>query len=77
MVFSSYSQETLKDTISVVEKYQNESMQALFLQDYEIALAKLVTAEKMAAPTDNVKLKANLMICSARVYYIIDNFDKA
>ncbi len=52
-------------------------MQALFLQDYEIALAKLVTAEKMAAPTDNVKLKANLMICSARVYYIIDNFDKA
>ncbi len=77
MVFSSYSQETQKDTISVVEKYQNESMQALFLQDYEIALAKLVTAEKMAAPTDNVKLKANLMICSARVYYIIDNFDKA
>jgi signal transduction histidine kinase/CheY-like chemotaxis protein len=77
MVFSGYSQETQKDTIAVVEKYQNESMQALFLQDYEIALAKLVTAEKMAAPTDNVKLKANLMICTARVYYIIDNFDKA
>lgn len=77
MVFSGYSQETQKDTIAVVEKYQNESMQALFLQDYEIALAKLVTAEKMAAPTNNVKLKANLMICTARVYYIIDNFDKA
>jgi len=77
MVFSGYSQETQKDTIAVVEKYQNESMQALFLQDYEIALAKLVTAKKMAAPTDNVKLKANLMICTARVYYIIDNFDKA
>jgi len=77
MVFSSYSQETQKDTIAVVEKYQNESMQALFLQDYEIALAKLVTAEKMAAPTNNVMLKANLMICSARVYYFIDNFNKA
>jgi len=77
MVFSSYSQKTQKDTIAVVEKYQNESMQALFLQDYEIALAKLVTAEKMAAPTNNVKLKANLMICIARVYYIINNYDKA
>jgi len=77
MVFSGYSQETQKDTIAFVEKYQNESMQALFLQDYEIALAKLVTAEKMAAPTNNVKLKANLMICTARVYYIIDNYDKA
>lgn len=77
MVFSSYSQKTQKDTIAVVEKYQNESMQALFLQDYEIALAKLVTAEKMAAPTNNVKLKANLMICIARVHYIINNYDKA
>lgn len=77
MVFSSYSQETQRDTIAIVKKYQNESMRALFSQDYEDALAKLIMANKMASPTNNEKLKAKLKIGTANVYYMIDNFEKA
>lgn len=77
MIFCGFAQETKKDTVSLVKQYQKESLAALVERDYQLALKKLVSADKLASPTKNNKLKAALKISSANVNYIIKNFPKA
>lgn len=77
MVFCGLSQEIKKDTVTLVKQFQKESLAALVERDYQLALKKLVSADKLIAPTKNNKLKAALKISSANVNYIIKNFPKA
>jgi len=77
MIFCGFAQEIKKDTVSLVKQYQKESLAALVERDYQLALKKLVSADKLASPTKNNKLKAALKISSANVNYIIKNFPKA
>ena len=77
IVFCGFSQEIKKDTVTLVNQYQKESLTALVERDYQLALKKLVNADKLASPTKNNKLKAAIKIGSANVNYIIKNFEKA
>ena len=77
VVFCGFSQEPVKDTLTLVKQYQKESGEALLLQDYEKALKKLITANRLAEPTSHGKLKATLKINGANIYYVINNFSKA
>lgn len=61
----------------MVKSFQKEAMDALFSQNYEDALKKLVAADNLAASTSNERLKAQLKISGANVYYVIQNYPKA
>lgn len=77
MIFCGFSQEIKKDTVTLVKQYQKESLAALAERDYQLALKKLVSADKLVSPTKNNKLKAALKISGANVNYILRNFPKA
>ncbi len=76
-VFCGFAQEPVKDTLAMVKQFQKESGEALIAQDYENALKKLITAYRIAEPTNHGKLKATLKINGANIYYVVNNFPKA
>lgn len=77
VVFSGFSQQTAQDTLSLVQNYQQESVDAYVSRDFNTALSKLTQANKLISATSYEEEKGQVALKLANLYYFLQNFDKA
>jgi signal transduction histidine kinase/CheY-like chemotaxis protein len=77
VVSSLLGQETRLDTIALIEKYRNDAIQALQVQDFEEAIITLNDASKLASDLDDPYLKGDIRYHIAELHYFLQNYSKA
>lgn len=73
----SWSQEAIQDTVAQTLAYQFEANKALEDHDYNTAIVSLVNANSLVTSRANDTLKGNIKLQLAKLYYTLQNLEKA
>ncbi|MAN59653.1 MAG: hybrid sensor histidine kinase/response regulator [Flavobacteriaceae bacterium] len=77
MASSLFGQDTKTDTLQLIEKYRDEAIQALQVQDFETAILSLNDAGKLANEASTLFLKGDIRYHIAELHYLLQNYAKA
>ncbi len=66
-----------QDTLSLVNQYQEEASNAIFIQDFDTAIISLRKAHSLATLSKNNLLKASIHISFAELQYNLNNYNAA
>jgi signal transduction histidine kinase/CheY-like chemotaxis protein len=74
---SLFAMQTEQDTLTLIQKYRQETRSAINVQDYNSAIQSLSKANKLISSIDDNVLKADVLLASIDLHYNLQNYTKA
>ena len=73
----SISQETARDSVKLIQDYQQKAAEAIKTQSFQEAIANLTAANRMVGNMKNDSLQLSIKFEVAELHYTLHNYDKA